>query len=70
MGLVIVFQRPLGLRLQIYAMAKGEECFKLKSDRSHVVLGAKELGLVIVFLRPLGLPRKALPELYSVWVGA
>ena len=26
-----------------------------KSDRSHVVMCAKELGLVIVFLRPLGL---------------
>ena len=33
-----------------------DEDFKdLKSDRSHVVLWAKELGLVIVFLRPLGL---------------
>ena len=28
---------------------------KWKSDRSHVVLGAKELGKHVVFLRPLGL---------------
>ena len=26
-----------------------------KSDRSHVVLWAKELSVIVVFLRPLGL---------------
>ena len=28
---------------------------KVKSDRSHVVLWAKELSVIVVFLRPLGL---------------
>ncbi len=31
-----------------------------KSDRSHVVLWAKEVNPVVVFLRPLGLPTYAL----------
>ena len=32
-----------------------KELRNIKSDRSHVVLCAKELNLSIVFLRPLGL---------------
>ena len=37
-----------------------------KSDRSHVVLWAKELSVIVVFLRPLGLRLGADSDQYDV----
>ena len=56
----VVFLRPLGpptyLRTPQRAVAMVLNVQRAwKSDRSHVVLGAKELTRKVVFLRPLGL---------------
>ena len=52
----------MGYARQLY----GTEYDALKSDRSHVVLCAKELGPDIVFLRPLGLPTLLIPQKHKV----
>ena len=53
---MVVFLRPLGLRLKNNPDLIGPAGVgKTKSDRSHVVLRAKELSGLVVFLRPLGL---------------
>ena len=63
----VVFLRPLGLRLCSTQIYDKRDDFS-KSDRSHVVLWAKELTRKVVFLRPLGLRavRGALPTQASV----
>ena len=63
MSRFLVFLRPLGLDLHIEVHHKAlvawwkrlEDSVNDKSDRSHVVLCAKELSRFLVFLRPLGL---------------